>query len=532
MKSGCGIKKVCLIFSVLSLLFAVHSIAFAYTNDWTAYTWIWQTSYSGGGETYDQSDWVIQNGICRQNDMYTHEFMYITGDESWSDYILTAKIKMDDVPYDGPFAGVVFRAQEGGPYYTAYLAGYYDKIQTARYPGIVGSLIYHNSGSTPIDPNIWYELKVRVQGSNVQVYLNNVSMMNFNDPGMPSSGKIGLFTYSTSTSFDDVVVTDLSGNELFRDDFERDYIARGRIVNIGSGQCFKADNINNSIVTMADCDNTQSQLFTYRSDNTIRVFESLCLAASVVDLRWLMITVNNCNGEDSQKWALDLNGQLKSLVGGCSEVLESKGIKLSSCNTPRQSQLFKFIPQGATVAQCFGAVGPNCEGVYPLAKAGPRTPDGTQRMYVSVGSIAHDNCCLRHPDGVSCGEWEPLEDWDVPCKAEWEKAWRNTNEKRQWQVFFGIEPYAPPYSLTHYSDDLTLAVEPNRHLGLPTQNGQRSNSKDDIVYELEEAVSTRRFSAPSGTKLDWYDVDFCASGQADQKERCSGPYKDPCIICR
>jgi hypothetical protein len=189
-------------------------------SDWTAYTRIWQTSYSGGGETYNQSDWVIQNGICRQNDLYTHEFMYVSGDESWTDYIVTARVKMDDVPYDGPFAGVVFRAQEGGPYYAAYVAGYYNLIQTARYPGVEGPpLIYHNSGSLPIDPSIWYELKVRVQGNNIQIYLDNNLIMNFDDSSMPSSGKIGLFTYSTSTSFDDVVVTDLNGNELFREDF-------------------------------------------------------------------------------------------------------------------------------------------------------------------------------------------------------------------------------------------------------------------------------------------------------------------------
>ena len=268
--------------------------------------------------------------------------------------------------------------------------------------------------------------------------------------------------------------------------------------------------------TASTCDSSADQIYTQYPDDTSTVSGDVCQ-----DTASFRVTVRGCDGRETQKWTLNQNGLLISSNGSCAKVQGGKPgigapLMLSSCTTNKQSKIFKLIPLGTAVAQCFGGVGAMCEGA-PKAHAGRRQSDGKQRLYVSVGSIAHDNCCLKYPDGVSCKGTNSNNEWGVPCKAEWEKALRNTYQGRQWRVTFGEPPYVPPYSITNYTDDLTFAPAPNRQLGLPiadTFSPPVPNSKNDSISVLQETVSTHRLAAPSGTRLDWYDVEFCQSKQA------------------
>jgi hypothetical protein len=288
-------------------------------------------------------------------------------------------------------------------------------------------------------------------------------------------------------------------------------LAEGMILNIGSGRCLSASEDGYPVI-IYDCNSSVHQLFALYPDNTIRVYdESTCL-----DISGSMVTIRDCDNRDSQKWALSqVNGQLVTYNGKCANAKGGKqsngnSLVLSSCKTSKQSSVFKFIPPGNVVEQCFGGVGSKCEGA-PKARSGKRLPDGTQSLYVSVGSIAHDNCCLNFPDGVSCKGINSNNAWGVPCKAQWEKALRNTYQGRQWRVTYA-------YSITNYADELSPASEPNRQLGLPTHNTfppPITRSQDDVVSFLQETVFTRQLAAPPGTRLDWGDMEFCQSKQAD-----------------
>ncbi len=169
-------------------------------------------------------------------------------------------------------------------------------------------------------------------------------------------------------------------------------------------------------------------------------------------------------------------------------------------------------PLAQQFEQCFGAVGPGCEGVSsgPYLTPARHNPDGSTTLYVSVGSIMHDNCCLRNgPSAVWCGSHEDqnvgrvLSDETIHrgghCAMEWSKAVYNSRDHRYWIVTF------PAYTPQHPGDDLTRV--PNRPATIHFW------SIFPIAYTGGETVASRRLMAPSGTALDWDDVAFCASGQ-------------------
>lgn len=172
------------------------------------------------------------------------------------------------------------------------------------------------------------------------------------------------------------------------------------------------------------------------------------------------------------------------------------------------------------VEHCFGAVGPGCDGA-PFA--GPvRAAGGKLRMKVSVGSIAHDNCCNLHPKGKWCqgipsglvSDLKSRVGMTGDCDKEWNKAFWNSQptDGRHWDYTF--DP--------NESSDLT-----------PVRNGRRttfaSNYQGGGGVQLQETVSSRKLAAPAGTNLDVGDQEFCASGRASAPKSSFGKQWITCL---
>lgn len=185
---------------------------------------------------------------------------------------------------------------------------------------------------------------------------------------------------------------------------------------------------------------------------------------------------------------------------------------------------------------CFGAVGPGCQGVPWLNE--PRwvdkftRPDGVEmgyiEIYVAVGSILHDNSCLRYgghycsgiPAGVT-GDLIPLAQYAQGSSLEWNKAVYNMKDGRVWRHKFG------PYPLDDrlrglYSDDLTKVANrsskmaPVIHIGvLGIFIGRVSFATPypSVPYVHGETRQTRALVAPAGVPVDRGDQEFCASGR-------------------
>jgi len=172
---------------------------------------------------------------------------------------------------------------------------------------------------------------------------------------------------------------------------------------------------------------------------------------------------------------------------------------------------------------CFGAIGPKCDGA---PKSNPVwvdkfiRPDGVEMGYiqiqVSVGSILHDNSCLRvggqYCDGLPAGiaaDAYPLFKYMQPSALEWNKAVYNTIDNRFWTATFG--PYPTNKGLMNqFSDDLTPAS--NRTALMAPIMGYVASPYPAIPYTLGETRQTLALKARAGTAVDRGDAAYCASG--------------------
>jgi hypothetical protein len=131
-------------------------------------------------------------------------------------------------------------------------------------------------------------------------------------------------------------------------------------------------------------------------------------------------------------------------------------------------------------------------------------------LFVSVGSIMHDNCCLASPEGKMCHGNN--DDSSGRCIKEWDKAWWNSIDGRAWAVTF--DPNAAP--------DLTIVRYPR------TAHFRLGGTNMTPGYAMFETNATGRLTAPRGQALDVGDQTFCASGQSDLKSGFGKSW----IVCR
>lgn len=83
----------------------------------------------------------------------------------------------------------------------------------------------------------------------------------------------------------------------------------------------------------------------------------------------------------------------------------------------------------ASDRHCFGAMGPGCGESGGPAYCRPALASSELECIVNAGSIEHDGCCFRHPDGQGCGGRPPASSY---CQYEWDKAQSRTRHGLYW----------------------------------------------------------------------------------------------------
>ncbi len=145
---------------------------------------------------------------------------------------------------------------------------------------------------------------------------------------------------------------------------------------------------------------------------------------------------------------------------------------------------------------CFGAVGKQC--AVPGSVKGKPSPlnmvacskveKGQTNCWISPGSIEHDNCCLKHPNGVMCSSETKN---DGSCAKEWEEVYKDITQKTAW------------YHIYNVKEEANLSFVPSKRMK---------------KFGGQEAESTAALCAPGGTKiLAHYDNGFCCAGKAKKQ---------------
>jgi Domain of Unknown Function (DUF1080) len=159
----------------------------------------------------DKSNWEIQDGVLLQtgtgigHDPNTNEAMAITGDLSWSNYTISAKV------YDQQNAtfGLIARRQ-GNSFYryriiANSLSGTPKQVLEKVVDGVATPLI---TQETPgYEQRQWHTVALSVDGANIRVTLDGAVVAEATDPTL-TSGQAGLYTRALGgIRFDDVTVT-------------------------------------------------------------------------------------------------------------------------------------------------------------------------------------------------------------------------------------------------------------------------------------------------------------------------------------
>lgn len=151
-------------------------------------------------------EWEIKGGVYHVDRGGRAEHS-VVGEEDWDDYTIEAKVRLDEHNW----AGIVFRAQSEMEYYVYYL----------NVPSNIIELWRHKKGAWDARDNIvktapvqgakiengeWLDMKVVVDGSEFEVYLNG-KLQSEDKDDMYKTGQVGVWAWETEASFDDFTVS-------------------------------------------------------------------------------------------------------------------------------------------------------------------------------------------------------------------------------------------------------------------------------------------------------------------------------------
>ena len=194
----------CIFFTCIVL--SMHALA----SNYTSYNW----DFEGAKQSRDwqaiNGNWNIQDGAYQQESLNEEAAHTLVGSSYWDNYTVEAKIRLDE----GSWAGLVFRASSEYEYYVFYLSVADNKTEfwrhkkgddfTARdalknYIPPTGITINHEE---------WYQIRIDVNDDDFTLYINDIKQGVFQDLDRKyGNGGVGLWTWKTKASFDDVIVS-------------------------------------------------------------------------------------------------------------------------------------------------------------------------------------------------------------------------------------------------------------------------------------------------------------------------------------
>ncbi len=197
MKSRLALSLICL---------SLYIVAFA-----TAEEHVWTFDNDASDWTPANGSWEVEEGIYKQTMRYGEAQKALVNGVEWTDHTLEAKVRVDD----GHWGGIVFRAQNEFEYYVYLICPKENKSELWRHKrstAFKDGFEARDEIEHDIDPigltitrNEWFTLRVVVEDSRIAVAINDIEQGVFVDDTYPV-GKVGVWTWDTQASFDDVSV--------------------------------------------------------------------------------------------------------------------------------------------------------------------------------------------------------------------------------------------------------------------------------------------------------------------------------------
>ena len=185
----------------------------------TASEQVWTFDSPAVDWTPANGDWRVEDGVYKQTMRYGEAQKALADGTEWTDHTVAAKVRIEA----GHWAGIVFRAQNEFEYYVYLICPKENKSELWRHRRSTAfkdgfearDEIEHDIApiGLTLTRNAWFTLSATLEGSRIALAINGIEQAVFIDSTYPR-GKVGVWTWDTQASFDDVRVKRTTATSL------------------------------------------------------------------------------------------------------------------------------------------------------------------------------------------------------------------------------------------------------------------------------------------------------------------------------
>ena len=170
---------------------------------------VWNRSFEDAnvGQWKKEGDAIVQNGLDVDQRL-------TFGDSGWTDFEYTVEAKKTS-GREGFL--ILFRVKNDKEFYWVNLGGWQNERHGIERRNAdqsrQGGIGRHPNGS--IETGKWYKIRVRCEGTKIEVFLDDEKILEVDDPDGPKHGQCGIGTWSTQAEFRNIEVKSLDGKTLY-----------------------------------------------------------------------------------------------------------------------------------------------------------------------------------------------------------------------------------------------------------------------------------------------------------------------------
>lgn len=170
---------------------------------------VWNRSFEntyGGGDGV----WSIEGSDLVQSSLATDVHMEF-GDTAWTDYEINLEARKDG---GNEAFLIVFRAPDSDNFYWLNIGGW-GNTQHAIEKEVNGGRSNLVTASGSVNTGQWYDIRIRCEGNNIQVWLDGSPLFDYTDTDSPYlTGEMGVGTWETQARYRNIEVTEIPGSAV------------------------------------------------------------------------------------------------------------------------------------------------------------------------------------------------------------------------------------------------------------------------------------------------------------------------------